>query len=285
MTFGDMREVRFDPRTFENSMISSANEAYRRSRSTLLVFALASVVGWLWLKKEAPKPPTSSQETQPQIFASLDGRTEAIEDFDQRLVILPTVFWEPLDTTSLRKLIRETPLVRGKKILEIGTGSGLVSLCCVQAGAYHVVATDVNPNAVECARVNAERLGLSAKLHVRLVDTKNAKAFAVMKSDERFDLIISNPPWEEGNPKSIDQYALYDPNFDLLNSLLIDARAHLTPKGELYLAYGCKTAIRLLEKLSAELGYDFKVLDDRKLDDLTEVFLPGMLLQLTPRSN
>lgn len=250
----------------------------------LLAFAMTGLLASLWFKTGF-ETSTVPKTTAPQVLASLNDRTEAIEDFDQRLVIRPTVFWEPLDTTSLRKLIRETPLVRGKTILEIGTGSGLVSLCCVQAGASHVVATDVNQNAVECARLNAGRLGFDSKLEVRLVDTKNAKAFAVIRHDEQFDLIISNPPWEEGNPKSIDQYALYDPNFELLKSLLMEARSHLSPNGELYLAYGCKTAIRLMEKLAVELKYDFEVLDDRKLDELTEVFLPGMLLKLTPKPN
>ena len=285
MTFSYMDNLRPKLPLIEASMIAPSTNAMNRTWSVLVVFALASILGWLWFKNGASKPLLSKHGIQPQVFAALDDRTESIEDFDQRLVILPTVFWEPLDTTSLRKLIRRTPLVRGKKILEIGTGSGLVSLCCVQAGASEVIATDVNQNAVECARVNADRLGFGAKLSVRLVDTKNAKAFAVIPIDERFDLIISNPPWEEGKPKSIDQYALYDPNFELLKSLLVDARSHLNPKGELYLAYGCKTAFRLLEKLSGELGYDYKVLDDRKLDDLTEVFLPGMLLQLIPKSN
>jgi release factor glutamine methyltransferase len=262
--------------------MSSSNSDMSRTVSVLVVIILAGILGGFWLESNHFNPP-KPLTVPSQILASLNDRTEAIEDFDQRLVILPTVFWEPLDTTSLRKLIRETPLVRGKKILEIGTGSGLVSLCCVQAGATEVVATDVNQNAIECARMNAERLGFDSKLNVRLVDTKNAKAFAVIRTDEQFDLIISNPPWEEGTPKSIDQYALYDPNFELLKSLLTEARTHLTPGGELYLAYGCVTAIRLLEKLSDEIGYQYTVLDDRKLNDLTEVFLPGMLLKLTPK--
>ncbi len=233
-------------------------------------------------QSQEAKIPSSSETTQ-QVSPAANDRTEFIEDFDKRLVIKPTVFWEPLDTTSLRKLIRETRLVRDKKVLEIGTGSGLVSLCCIQAGASEVVATDVNVNAVECANLNAKRLGLNSNLDIRLVNTKYAKAFAVIPADERFDLIISNPPWEEGVPKSIDQYALYDPSFELLKSLLHDAPSHLNPGGELYLAYGCKTAIKLMEKLSVELDYEFKVLDDRKLDALTEVFLPGMLIKLVPK--
>ncbi len=224
------------------------------------------------------------KETPRSRLTAFDDRTETIEDFDQRLAIFPTVFWEPLDTTSLRKLIRETPLVQSKNILEIGTGSGLVSLCCAYRGAASVVATDVNQNAVECARANADRLKLTGKIDVRLVDTKNAKAFVVIRPDEKFDLIISNPPWEEGKPKSIDQYALYDPEFELMKSLLADARKHLNTDGEMYLAYGCKTAILLLEKTAGEFGFDFEVLDDRKLTNLTEVFLPGMLLKLKPKA-
>ncbi len=240
-------------------------------------------------KTEAPSKGKLSEKpadllgSKPQVLAAFNSRTEVIDDFEQRLDIFPTVFWEPLDTTSLRKLIRETPLVKDKRILEIGTGSGLVSLCCAFRGAASVVATDVNQNAVECARANSDRLRLAEKIEVRLVDTQNAKAFVVVRADEQFDLIISNPPWEEGKPKSIDQYALYDPKFELMKSLLVDARKHLTSDGEIYLAYGCRTAIVLLEKTAGELGFDFEVLDDRKLSDLTEVFLPGMLLKLKPK--
>jgi len=118
-------------------------------------------------------------------------------------------------------------------------------------------------------------------MDVRLVDMANAKAFAVVGAEERFDVIISNPPWEDGEPRSIDQNALYDPNFELMKSLLRHAPAYLMDDGQLYLAYGCKTAIQLLENLAVELGYEVEVLDDRKLEDLEEVFLPGMLLKLT----
>ncbi len=83
--------------------------------------------------------------------------------------------------------------------MEIGTGSGLISLCSLRAGARNVVATDVNPNAIECARANAEKLRVSERFEVRWVDPKNAKAFSVIKPHERFDLIISNPPGKMEN--------------------------------------------------------------------------------------
>ncbi len=70
-----------------------------------------------------------------------------------------------------------------------------------------------------------------------------------------------------------------------MKSLLSDAPAHLNPGGELYLAYGCKTAIRLLQELSTQLDYTIEILDDRRLEELDEVFLPGMLLRLKPKPN
>ncbi|MEQ8787536.1 MAG: class I SAM-dependent methyltransferase [Pirellulaceae bacterium] len=207
-----------------------------------------------------------------------------VVDFDVEIAVFETVFWEPEDTTSLRRLIRESPLVKDKTILEIGAGSGLVSLCCLERGAERVVATDINRDAVANARLNAVRLHLDEHFDVRQVPLDNPSAYSVIGDDEQFDLIISNPPWEDDQPITIDQYALYDRDFALLRSLLKDARRHLRPGGKILLAYGCVDAIRQVQRLGEQYDYEVRILDDRQLDDLEPVFLPGMLLELTPRS-
>ncbi len=210
------------------------------------------------------------------------SRWETIEDFNEPLAILPTVFWEPLDTVSLRKLIREQKITQNKKILEIGTGSGLIALCALHAGASSVIATDVNSNALECAAYNANRLKLHDRLSLRKVTPGNQNAYVSIAKEERFDLIISNPPWENGVPKKIDEFALYDTNFALLDSLLSQAPDHLNPNGEVYLAYGCKTAIHRMIEWAKQHQWKHTILDDRKLEEVTEVFLPGMLVKLSP---
>lgn len=198
------------------------------------------------------------------------------------IVVFETVFWEPRDTTSLRALIHETNLVKDRTVLEIGTGSGLVALCCLHAEARRVVATDVNPNAIENARYNAEMLRLIDRLETRLVPLDDKSAFAVLQPGERFDLIISNPPWEDQQPKSIDEYALYDQGFQLLDSLLSQLEDRLTPGGKALLAYGNVTAIRKAIRLAPKYQLAVRVLDDRDLNQLPENFLPGMLLEFTP---
>jgi SAM-dependent methyltransferase len=205
-----------------------------------------------------------------------------VEDLPRDIALFETVFWEPRDTTTLRRLLREQPLVREKTVLEIGTGSGLIALCCLQAGARRVVATDINPAAVANAAYNADHLGFADRLEVRRVSPDRSGAYDVLNPAERFDLIISNPPWEDSTPVSVDQFALYDDRFRLLRSILHGLPKHLEPGGTAYLAYGSVSSVRLVLQLAAESGFTAQVLDDRDLDQLPEVFLPAMVIQVTP---
>ncbi len=203
-----------------------------------------------------------------------------VEDFDHEIAVFETVFWDPRDTESLRTMIRDSGLFKGKTVLEIGTGSGLLSLCCLQAGAKKVVATDVNPSAVANATFNAQRLKLAGRLDVRLVDLEDASAFSVIAADETFDFIISNPPWVNQKPLKIDEFALYDENFALMSSLFEGLDRHLNPNGRVLLAYGCVDAVRTLIRLANQDQRQITVRDTRNLDMLPEEFLPGMLVEI-----
>lgn len=250
-------------------------------RSARLVLAFASLAAVAWLTVQTSSAARSKRIAEPPFRFN---RWERIADLPLDVAIYDTVFWEPADTDSLRERIRTTGLVKGKSVLEIGTGSGLISLCCLHNGASRVVATDINPAAVLNAMHNAARLDPRANFEARQVSEGEPGAYAVIHEGERFDLIISNPPWEDGVPASVDQYALYDPRFDLLKSMLVGAREHLQPGGKMLLAYGCTAAIRRLIETGPEYGFAVRVLDERRLDDLEPVFLPGMLLELTPVS-
>lgn len=206
------------------------------------------------------------------------------EDFPVRLALFETVFWEPEDTRQVRGWLRGSSFLHGKSVLEIGTGSGLLSLCCLRAGAARVVATDINPAAVENARYNARLLGWSDRLEVRLVPPGKPGAFEVIGGSERFDLVISNPPWESRQPNAIAECALYDANFELLRTLMQGLRDYLTPGGRAWLVYGCREALHAVHAQAAEHQLVVRVLDDRDIDSLDDVFLPGVWLEVTPKS-
>lgn len=225
--------------------------------------------------------PANPTATGPQRLSNAGiVRWVSVPELSREIVILDSVFWEPADTDSLRQRIIRESCVRNAHVLEIGTGSGLLSLCCLTAGASRVVATDLNPAAVDNVRENARQLGGLERLDARLVPRRDPSAWSVIGEDETFDLIISNPPWEDQRPRSVEEFALYDPGFQLLQSLLGGARRHLRPGGRMWLAYGCRTAIQTVQKTAAELGLECALLDERRLEDLPELFLPGMLIEI-----
>lgn len=197
------------------------------------------------------------------------------------IVQFESVFWEPDDTESLRKLIVDDGICTGRDVLEIGTGTGLIAVLCLQYNANSVVATDINPAAVDNAKYNIAMLTESPQSDVRRVPSDAPMAFSTIGDNERFDLILSNPPWEDGSVEKPADHAYYDPNFALMDSLLDGLPQHLNVGGRCLLAYGHVPAIQRLQQQAKQRGYECKILDDRKLEDLPTDFLPGMLIEVT----
>jgi methylase of polypeptide subunit release factors len=175
----------------------------------LALFTLLTALGWSvsldsaatwdrsrWLRSAAAREARADWlQLQRQHWRSLGGEEnirdrQRVAELDGELAVFRSVFWAAEDTESLRRQIAATPLVRRQRVLEIGTGSGLVALCCLAAGAEYVLATDVNSAALANAWYNAQRLGLSQRLELRLVPPNNPQAFAVIDADEKFDVIV-----------------------------------------------------------------------------------------------
>src|SRR5207237_5369754 len=56
----------------------------------------------------------------------------------------------------------------GDTVIDVGSGSGVLSSVAARLGAGQVFGTDINPTAVEVARRNAELLGLGQAVDLRL---------------------------------------------------------------------------------------------------------------------
>ena len=84
-------------------------------------------------------------------------------------------------------------LARGKTVLDCFTHTGSFALNAARGGAKHVTAVDVSESAVEMARANAERNGLSD-----VVDCVAANVFDLLpeleKEPVKYDFIILDPP-------------------------------------------------------------------------------------------
>lgn len=123
-------------------------------------------------------------------------------------------------------LVADAPLPPGAPrpvVFDLGTGTGVLAAVLARRGARQVVATDINPRAVECARANLRRLDLAGHTRVDEAD---------LWPSGRADLVVCNPPWLPARPTSDLELGIYDPGSEMLRRFLDGLAAHLTPDGE-----------------------------------------------------
>jgi ribosomal protein L11 methyltransferase len=77
-------------------------------------------------------------------------------------------------TTRTCLLLLEDLLRPGDRVLDVGTGSGILAITAVKLGAHSVLALDVSPVAVEAARANAAANGVGNVVEVRLATLEGA---------------------------------------------------------------------------------------------------------------
>ena len=122
-------------------------------------------------------------------------------------------------------LIAQAPLPKGADALafDIGTGTGVIAALLARRGVRQVVATDLDPRAIDCATDNLARLGVAPQVRVVQAD---------MFPEGRAPLVVCNPPWVPTTPNAAIERAVYDPDSTMLRAFLAGLPAHLAPGGE-----------------------------------------------------
>lgn len=110
--------------------------------------------------------------------------------------------------------------------VDVGTGTGVLSLLLAKRGISRIIATDTHPQAVACAKDNINRAGLNTKISIQATD---------LMPNEAFDLIVCNPPWLPGAASGPLEAAVYDPDHRMLRGFLKMAGQHLSSHGQAWL--------------------------------------------------
>jgi methylase of polypeptide subunit release factors len=129
-------------------------------------------------------------------------------------------------------LVAQAPLPQPCSIaFDIGVGSGVLSAVLAKRGIAQIMATDLDPRALACARDNLERLGFAGQVALSRDDLFPSTAHAPRLAD----LIVCNPPWVPAVPTSPVEAAIYDPDSRMLRQFLAGAGERLSPHGEAWL--------------------------------------------------
>jgi release factor glutamine methyltransferase len=172
------------------------------------------------------------------------------------LVVFPEVFHPDLflSTPLLLAAIGDLELETGSLVLDLGTGTGICAICIALRGA-RVIAADISPIAVRCARTNVLINNLEDRVRVLEGDL-----FQPVE-EQRFDLVIFNPPYYEGKPREWAEYAWRGEN--VLHRFAEGLGQHLTPKGKALLSVSTEVDLLALKGDLRENGFETRQIRKR----------------------
>ena len=179
------------------------------------------------------------------------SKTRVYRYEDIRLEISPQVFHPGFffSTKILLHHLGGMPIT-GKKFLELGAGSGLISIKAAKMGAK-VTATDINPIATAYLEKNS---------------ISNNVSFSIIESDlfsgiakQVFDMIVINPPYYFEKPTTPGEHAWFcGPKGEYFRGLFQDLSNYITPNSVILmiLCEGSKRAV--IQSMANELGFEFE---------------------------
>ena len=182
-------------------------------------------------------------------------------DYDGIQLELSKNVYQPAEDSFL--LVEQAKKLRGR-ILEIGCGSGIISLICAREGGKEtqVRGVDINPEAVECAKANAKRNNINAEFIESNLFEKVPKT--------KFNGIVFNPPYlptEEEEKIEGELNHAFDGGIDgrvVLERFLNEFSDYLDEDGVVLLVQSSLNDFdRTIERLKA-LGYETRVEAEEK---------------------
>lgn len=144
-----------------------------------------------------------------------------------------------------------------KKILDIGTGSGAISLALSKnLKDSKIIGVDISKNAIDLANEN------KIKLNINNVEFKESDIFSNI--EEKFDIIVSNPPYiNKEDFEKLDNKLYYEPKNALYGGedglyfykkIIKNAKNFLNKNGKIYLEIGYDQKDSISDLLE-EYGY------------------------------
>lgn len=160
--------------------------------------------------------------------------------------------YDPGEDTFLMKQYLESLDLEDKNVLEVGTGSGILTITMAERNA-HVTAVDINEKALRNLENKIEDKDLED--HVKIM-----KSDIFDKINSKYDIIVFNPPYLPNSEINDPIWAGGEKGTEIIEQFLENAGDYLTEDGEAYIIGSNRTPIQKLIR-----KYDLEIIDTRKL--------------------
>lgn len=148
--------------------------------------------------------------------------------------------YDPREDSFLleKELIKYIKKYKPNRVLDLGTGTGIQAIAAKKNGVKTVVAADINPEAILCAKKNSKNLDI-----------------AFIQSDlfsniyEKFNLIVFNTPYLPSEPPLDPQWS---GGKKFIENFLKESKKHLSPNGTVIFVHSSKSPISVKHKILAQ---------------------------------
>lgn len=198
------------------------------------------------------------QSQRQQLFKSVPPEGRKVLYLDKEFLVYPNTFWPFADSLPLVRHFRVAP---GERVLDVGTGSGVIGVFACCQGAGRVLGVDINPAAIRSARHNAEMHGFAGTMEVRQSDLFEAVG------DEQFDVITANLPFRNKPAHDVVAMSQWDTDFRTNTRFFEGVGRHLAPGGRIYFVQSNFGEIEAIQGLARAAGLRVVELASEALDE------------------
>lgn len=168
-----------------------------------------------------------------------------------RGIVLPGVFYPHL-TISTKLLLEflETKDLKKQSFLELGCGTGMISVFAAKKGAQ-VTASDINPKAIENATLNATKNNVN-------INAVKSDLFSQLQSMQ-FDYIVINPPYYPKNASDMAENAWFcGEDFGYFKRLFEVLKHHIHQKSKVYMILSEDCDLERISNIAKAEKFGFK---------------------------
>ncbi len=156
-----------------------------------------------------------------------------IKFLGREYIVYPNVF-SPKYFLDSEFFAQNIPINNGDEMLEIGCGTGVIAINSLFRGAAHVVAIDINKDAVANTKENAKLNKIENKIRILQGDI-----YSPLSANDKFDVIFWNVPFGyiEREAKSVLEKSIFDPHYDSISRFIIEAKKYLKKEGRVIIGF------------------------------------------------